>query len=397
MLRQFLSALLIVASGMTVACAQHAESQSDKPVVTGAERIADYLPMLRNKQVAIVANQTSVVEQTHLVDTLLSLGVNIKCVFAPEHGFRGTADAGEHVSSSTDAKTGLPIVSLYGNHKKPTTGDLRSVNIVLFDIQDVGVRFYTYISTLHYVMEACAESNISLFVLDRPNPNGFYIDGPVLDTANRSFVGMHPVPIVHGMTIAEYAQMINGEGWLANAEKCDLKIVRCLNYSHTTRYQLPIKPSPNLPTYRSVLLYPSLGLFEGTFMSVARGTDFPFEAFGHPDYQSAIFEFEPKSVAGAKNPPFKNMVCRGLDLRHISIDKLENIARINLKYLIDSYQYFKSNPKFFNSFFTKLVGTAQLRQQIEQGLAEDEIRESWQIDLSDFQRIRKKYLLYEDF
>lgn len=397
MLRQFLSALLIVASGMTVACAQHTENQSDKPIVTGAERIADYLPMLKNKQVAIVANQTSVVKQTHLVDTLLSLDVNIKCVFAPEHGFRGTADAGEHVSSSTDAKTGLPIVSLYGKHKKPTTDDLQNIDIVLFDIQDVGVRFYTYISTLHYVMEACAENNISLLVLDRPNPNGFYIDGPVLDTAYRSFVGMHPVPIVHGMTIAEYAQMINGEGWLANAEKCDLKIVQCLNYTHTTRYQLPIKPSPNLPTYRSVLLYPSLGLFEGTFMSVARGTDFPFEAFGHPDYASAIFEFEPKSVAGAKNPPFKNMVCRGFDLRHISIDTLENIAQINLKYLIDSYQCFKSNPKFFNSFFTKLVGTAQLRQQIEQGLTEDEIRKSWQFDLSDFQQIRKKYLLYDDF
>ena len=382
-------AILVLLSAMSFnACSQ---------VIVGADQTADYLPILSGKRVGVVANQTSVIGQTHLVDTLLNIGINIKCVFGPEHGFRGTADAGEHLSDNIDAKTGLPVISLYGKHRKPTAADMDSLEMVVFDIQDVGVRFYTYISTLHYVMEACAENNVPLLVLDRPNPNGFYIDGPVLDTATtRSFVGMHPVPLVHGMTIGEYAMMINGEHWLTGGEICQLMVVPCRNYTHRTHYQLPIKPSPNLPTYRSVLLYPSLGLFEGTFMSVARGTDFPFEAIGHPDYNVAPFRFTPHSVDGAKFPPFKDVLCRGYDLRQISTDSLESAARINLRWLIDSYEYFLSKPDFFNSFLSKLAGP-ELRNQIEKGMTEDEIRQSWQEGLKNFQTIRKKYLLYEDF
>ena len=366
-------------------------------VIVGAQQTADYLPLLTGKRIAVVANQTSVIGQTHLVDSLLNSGINILRVFGPEHGFRGQADAGEHLADNIDGATGLPVVSLYGKHRKPTTADMDSLDLVIFDIQDVGVRFYTYISTLHYVMEACAENNVPLLVLDRPNPNGFYIDGPVLDTATtRSFVGMHPVPLVHGMTIGEYAMMINGEHWLSGGEICQLMVVPCRNYTHRTHYQLPIKPSPNLPTYRSVLLYPSLGLFEGTFMSVARGTEFPFEAIGHPDYNVAPFRFTPHSVDGAKFPPFKDVQCRGYDLRTISTDSLESVARISLKWLIDSYEYFLSKPDFFNSFLDKLAGP-ELRNQIKKGMTEAEIRQSWQDGLRDFQLIRKKYLLYEDF
>ena len=366
-------------------------------VIVGAQQTADYLPLLTGKRIAVVANQTSVIDQTHLVDSLLNSGISILRVFGPEHGFRGQADAGEHLADNIDVATGLPVVSLYGKHRKPTTADMDSIDLVIFDIQDVGVRFYTYISTLHYVMEACAENNVPLLVLDRPNPNGFYIDGPVLDTATtRSFVGMHPVPLVHGMTIGEYAMMINGEHWLSGGEICQLMVVPCRNYTHSTHYQLPIKPSPNLPTYRSVLLYPSLGLFEGTFMSVARGTEFPFEAIGHPDYNVAPFRFTPHSVEGAKYPPFKDVLCRGYDLRLISTDSLESAARINLKWLIDSYEYFLSKPDFFNSFLDKLAGP-ELRNQIKKGMTEAEIRQSWQEGLHDFQLIRKKYLLYEDF
>ena len=382
-------AILVLLAAMSFnACSQ---------VIVGADQTADYLPILSGKRVGVVANQTSVIGQTHLVDTLLNIGINIKCVFGPEHGFRGTADAGEHLSDNIDAKTGLPVISLYGKHRKPTAADMDSLEMVVFDIQDVGVRFYTYISTLHYVMEACAENNVPLLVLDRPNPNGFYIDGPVLDTATtRSFVGMHPVPLVHGMTIGEYAMMINGEHWLTGGEICQLMVVPCRNYTHRTHYQLPIKPSPNLPTYRSVLLYPSLGLFEGTFMSVARGTDFPFEAIGHPDYNVAPFRFTPHSVDGAKFPPFKDVLCRGYDLRQIDIDSLESAARINLKWFIDSYEYFLSKSDFFNSFLDKLAGP-ELRKQIELGMPEAAIRQSWQEGLQHFQTIRKKYLLYEDF
>lgn len=386
-MRFFLSVIIVLSAVIG------AEAQ----VIVGAEQTSCYLPVVEGKRVAVVANQTSVVGTRHLVDSLLSLNVDVVRVFGPEHGFRGNGDAGEHLSDNVDAVTGLPVVSLYGKHRKPTQADLDSIDFVIFDIQDVGVRFYTYISTLHYVMEACAENNVPLMVLDRPNPNGFYIDGPILDTATaRSFVGMHPVPLVHGMTVGEYAMMLNGEHWLANGEICQLMVVQCKNYTHSSKYQLPIKPSPNLPTYRSILLYPSLGLFEGTFMSVARGTDFPFEAVGHPDYNVAPFRFTPHSVEGAKYPPFKDVLCRGYDLRVISTDSLEQDARINLKWIIDGYNYFMSRSDYFNSFLTKLAGP-ELRQQIEKGMTEAEIRQSWQEGLKQFQCIRRKYLLYEDF
>lgn len=389
-----LQRILLFAIGLTIGlCSQSTCAQ----VVTAAERTQEYLPKLKGKKVAVVANQTSAIGTTHLVDSLLSLNVNIDLVFAPEHGFRGLADAGEHVADNVDMRTGLRVVSLYGNHKKPSADDLQGIDIVVFDIQDVGVRFYTYISTLHYVMEACAENNVPLLVLDRPNPNGFYIDGPILDTTCRSFVGMHPVPLVHGMTIGEYALMINGQGWLNGGVQCQVEVVKCLNYTHKTHYQLPIKPSPNLPTYRSVLLYPSLGLFEGTSMSVARGTMFPFEAVGHPAYDIAPFRFVPRSMIGAKHPPFQDAVCFGYDFRSVPVEKLEAEPGIDLDIMIDSYRFFMFDPKFFNSFLTKLAGTPMLRKQIEQGMSAQQIKQTWQQGLSDFKQVRKKYLLYTDF
>ncbi|MCQ2375574.1 MAG: DUF1343 domain-containing protein [Salinivirgaceae bacterium] len=385
--------LLFVSVMLAASCNQSTCAQ----VVTAAEQTHEYLPKLKGKKVAVVANQTSVIGTTHLVDSLLSLNVNVDLVFAPEHGFRGLADAGEHVADNVDMRTGLRVVSLYGNHKKPSANDLLGIDIVVFDIQDVGVRFYTYISTLHYVMEACAENNVPLLVLDRPNPNGFYIDGPILDTACRSFVGMHPVPLVHGMTIGEYALMINGQGWLNAGVQCQVEVVKCLNYTHKTHYQLPIKPSPNLPTYRSVLLYPSLGLFEGTSMSVARGTMFPFEAVGHPAYDIAPFRFVPRSMIGAKHPPFQDVVCFGYDFRNVPVEKLENEPGIDLDIMIDCYRFFTFDPKFFNSFLTKLAGTTMLRKQIEQGMSAQQIKQTWQQGLRNFQQVRKQYLLYTDF
>ncbi len=366
-------------------------------IITGASQTSVYFPYLVGKRIAITANQTSVIGHTHLVDSILHAGFNIQLVFGPEHGFRGDADAGEILGNTTDPKTGLKVISLYGKHKKPTPEDLNGIDLVIFDIQDVGVRFYTYISTLHYVMEACAENKIPLLILDRPNPNGFYIDGPVLDTAARSFVGMHPVPLVHGMTIGEYALMINGEGWLKDHETCDVLIVPCKNYTHKMPYPLPIKPSPNLPTYRSVLLYPSLGLFEGTMMSVGRGTSYPFEVFGHPDYLNAPFSFTPQSVEGAKYPPLKDKVCKGYDLRTEQVDSLISHPGIQLKWIVNSYQALKSNPDFFSNFLYRLAGTNELRRQIENGLTPEQIKASWQPGLEQFKKIRKKYLLYPDF
>ena len=284
-------------------------------VRVGAEDVPSYLPLIQAKKVAIVANATSVVKGTHLVDTLLTLGVEVKRVFAPEHGFRGKADAGEHVNDEVDAATGLPIISLYGKNKKPSKEQLTEIQAVVFDIQDVGVRFYTYLSTLHYVMEACAENDIPLIVLDRPNPNGFYIDGPMMESGFESFVGLHPVPLVYGMTIGEYAQMINGEGWLANGASCDLTVVKCQAYDHEILYELPIPPSPNLPNMSSVYLYPSLALFEGTVVSVGRGTDFPFQVVGHPDFEPGPFRFTPAPNEGAKYPKLEGVKCKGLDLR----------------------------------------------------------------------------------
>jgi uncharacterized protein YbbC (DUF1343 family) len=373
-----------------------AQTNSSHPIKVGAQQTALYFPLLEQKNIAVVANQTSLIGEMHLVDSLLKSGIAVKRVFSPEHGFRGTADAGELIDDTRDVKTGLPITSLYGNHKKPTATDLSGVELVVFDIQDVGVRFYTYISTLHYVMEACAENQLPLVVLDRPNPNGFYIDGPVLDTALRSFVGMHPIPLVHGMTLGEYALMINGEGWLKNALKCQLQVIPCKNYTHTTRYELPVKPSPNLPNKQAVCMYPSLALFEGTLVSVGRGTDFPFQVFGHPALKGT-FEFTPQSKAGAKKPKLENELCRGWDLRKAACENTLNGSAFTLSYLIEAYGELQNQPAFFNSFFAKLAGTRELQQQIENGWSEAEIRQSWEPALSQFQTIRSRYLLYEDY
>lgn len=366
-------------------------------ITVGAERMELYLYILKGKSVAIVANQTSMVGEVHLVDTLLSRDVDIVKVFSPEHGFRGLADAGEEVKDYKDKKTGLPIVSLYGNNHKPKPEDLEGIDIVIFDIQDVGVRFYTYISTMHYVMEACAENDIKFLLLDRPNPNGFFVAGPVREEKYKSFVGLHPVPLVHGMTMAEYAKMINGRGWLKNAVKCDLIHILCEGYDHSSLFKLPVKPSPNLPNMKSIYLYPSLGLFEGTFISVGRGTDFPFQTLGHPDMENAVFNFTPKSTEGAKNPPFKGKECKGHDLREFNDMILLNYKGIYLYWLTGAYKDSPDKENFFNHYFNTLAGNSSLRQQVIDGVDEDEIAESWKSEVEAFKKIRKGYLLYPDF
>lgn len=374
------------------------QTNVDNTIKLGSEQMDEFIHLLNGKRVGVVANHSTFLNNTHLVDSLLSLNINVTKIFSPEHGFRGEGDAGEFIESHIDSQTGLPVISLYGSHKKPTHQDFSKLDIILFDMQDVGVRFYTYISTMHYVMETCAEMNIPLIVLDRPNPNGFYVDGPVLDTNFRSFVGMHPVPIVHGMTIGEFANMINGEGWLNNSGKCNLTVVPCLNYTHDSTFVLPIRPSPNLPNQVSIYLYPSLGFFEGTVVSIGRGTDFPFQVFGHPDFSSMQFNFIPESRPGAsKNPPHLGETCQGVDLRDYNTDYFLEQRQINLSWLIFAYQSFSQKDKFFNSYFNVLVGGKTLREQIEQGIDEQIIRQSWETNIEQFKKIRKKYLLYPDF
>lgn len=364
--------------------------------ITAASYTQDYLHLLEGKAIGVVGNQTTVVGSTHLVDTLLSSGVNVVKVFSPEHGFRGDADAGEYVSNQIDKKTGLPIISLYGKNKKPYDKQLEGIDLMVFDIQDVGVRFYTYISTLHYVMEACAENNIPLIILDRPNPNGHYVDGPVLDTANyRSFVGMHPVPIVHGMTIGEYGKMINGEGWLKNGVKCDLTVVKCRFYMHTLVWRLDIPPSPNLRSPYAISLYPSLCLLEATAVTVGRGTDGPFERFGHPSFPDTLdYSFTPEPNAGAKHPKLEGQLCHGIDLTEDFMN--QRMYKMNLSYLIDSYKYmngdlFRGKKK---QMFYLLTGNNKILGQLKEGLSEDEIRATWQKDLDAYKLMREKYLLY---
>ncbi len=374
------------------------KSESSAKLRTGAERTEDYFDrLLKSKAIAVVANQTSMVGQVHLVDTLVSAGVNVVKVFAPEHGFRGEAEAGAHINSATDPKTGLPIVSLYGKKKKPDEADLQGIDVVVFDIQDVGARFYTYISSLAYIMEACAEQKITLLILDRPNPHGYYVDGPVLDPAFSSFVGMHQIPIVHGMTIAEYARMLNGERWLKNGVQCKLEWIQVEGYTHKTRYALPIKPSPNLPDMQSIYLYPSLCLFEGTIISVGRGTNKPFRIIGHPKFKEGTFLFTPHSIKGvSENPPYKDTECKGIDLSQYAGD-IEKNGGLRLNWLIELYKSVGEDGKFFDNFFEKLAGNTELRKQIISGKTAAEIVESWQPDLTKFKSIRKKYLLYEDF
>lgn len=372
-------------------------SIAQKTIITGAENTSVYLPLLNQKNIAIVGNQTSVIQQTHLIDSLLKLGIKVKKVFCPEHGFRGTASAGEKVADDVDTKTGIEVKSLYGVNKKPKVEDLKGVDIMLFDIQDVGARFYTYISTLHYVMQACAEQNIPLIVLDIPNPNGYYIDGPVLQDSFASFVGMHKVPVVYGMTIGEYAQMINGENWLGENLHCKLTVIPCQGYSHQSRYTLPISPSPNLPNQRAIYLYPTLCFFEGTVISVGRGTNKPFQQYGHPLLMNSETSFVPKSLPGAVNPPLANEVCFGFDLSG-SNDFNDSLATgIQLDILINAYKNFPDKKIFFNSFFKKLAGNELLEAQIKQGYNANQIRASWQKDIERFKNIREQYLIYPDF
>ena len=380
-------------------CSQAGQNQQEKKSIqTGAEQTELYLPLLKGKKVAITANQTSNIGNAHLVDSLLARNVNIVKVFGPEHGFRGNAGAGEKVKSTTDDKTGLPLISLYGKHKKPTTDDLTGIDIMVFDIQDVGTRFYTYISTMSYVMEACAENNVEMIVLDRPNPNGFYVDGPMLEPEFSSFVGLHPVPVVYGMTMGEYAQMVNGEGLLENGIKCNLKIIPLKNYTHNSLYELPVRPSPNLPNMDAVYLYPSLCFFEGTMISVGRGTEMPFQLIGHPEYRDGKTVFIPKPIIGiAPHPKYEGKVCYGTILKDSVENPILKEKQLHLSWLINSYDYFKGKDGFFNGFFDKLAGTDKLRKQILEGKTEKEIRLSWQAGLESFKKIRGKYLLYEDF
>lgn len=364
-------------------------------IETGAEQTGRYLPLLEGRRVGIMTNHTGTVGRTHLVDTLRSLGVDIRVVFAPEHGFRGQADAGESVASYRDRKTGIDVVSVYGSTKRPPDSVMQRLDVLLFDIQDVGLRYYTYLSSMHYLMEACAANGKRLIVLDRPNPNGFYVDGPVLEAKHRSFVGMHPIPVVHGMTLGELARMIDGEGWLRDGLRCKLTVIPCRGYTHRSRYRLPTAPSPNLPNMRSVYLYPSLCFFEGTPVSLGRGTDFPFQAYGHPELQGD-FSFTPRSNAGAKNPPLKDKLCHGVDLRTAPSDERIWERGVDLGYVIDCYRQLNLGEKFFTPMFDRLTGTDYVRQMILQGAGADRIKARWADDVERFKQTRKPYLLYEE-
>jgi uncharacterized protein YbbC (DUF1343 family) len=367
-----------------------------RAIKVGAERLNDYLPLIKEGRGGLVVNHTSRVGDQHLVDMLKSQGVQVAKIFALEHGFRGTADAGEKIMDGKDPETGVAVVSLYGQKRKPSPENLADLDWLIFDIQDVGARFYTFISSMHYVMEACAENNKPLIILDRPNPNGHYFDGPIRQEGYQSFVGMHPIPVVHGMTIGEYAQMVNGEGWLANGVKCDLKIITCENYSHQSVYELPISPSPNLPNMRSIYLYPSLCFFEGTPLSIGRGTSKQFQVIGHPDLTIGEYTFTPEPNPGAKHPKLEGKQCRGYDLTTIAEEDIRAKARVDLSYLINMYNAYPDKRNYFleNKWVDKLAGGPQLREQILAGKTEEEIRASWQSGLEEFKNVRERYLLY---
>ncbi len=391
-------------------------SHAQKRIIPGAERMEVYVPMLKGKSIGVFANHSSMVQQTHLVDTLIKSGVRVVKIFGPEHGFRGDANAGEKVQDGIDKRTGIPVISLYGSHKKPTKEDLKDIDVLLFDIQDVGVRFFTYISSLQYYMEAAYENSIPLMILDRPNPNGFYVDGPVLEKDQASFIGMQAVPVVYGMTIGEYAMMISGEKWLtpaANARETyyrnaknsadtpfHFQIIKCKQYDHTSLYEMPVRSSPNLPEMQSVYLYPSTCFFEGTVFSEGRGTDKPFQYIGHPLMPKNLFAFTPKPNEAAKNSKCYNQVCYGWNLTGKKEQVLKKLCKqIQLKYILDAYKLFPGKDSFFlkNNFFNKLAGNTRLMKQITSGMTEKEIRKSWEADLKAFKKIRKKYLLYPDF
>ncbi|MFT3844756.1 MAG: DUF1343 domain-containing protein [Lacibacter sp.] len=391
-------------------------SMKDGALQTGAENMNAYLPLLKGKTVAVFANQTSVVGNSHLVDTLRKLGINIKAIFSPEHGFRGTADAGEEVGNYVDKQTGIAVISLYGDKRKPSKEDLAAIDIMLFDIQDVGVRFYTYISSLQFYLESAIENGKHLIVLDRPNPNGHYVDGPVLEPAFKSFIGMQPVPVVYGMTIGEYTEMLYGEQWFdKNAYKWskdnktdfELTVIPCKNYSHKTMYELPVKPSPNLPSIQSIWLYPSTCFFEGTVLSEGRGTNKQFQVFGHPSLPKNLIAFTPVSMPGAKTPKLQDQLCYGWDVSGTKEDVLKKTGnKLQLKWLLEAYRLFPDKNNFFikaksgkpeDAFFNKLAGNSTLMQQLKDGKTEEEIRKSWEPALSRFKATRKKYLLYKDF
>lgn len=410
-MKSFSSILLVITilfSAFT-SCARPAKEkgkslESASEIKTGADQTEKYLPLLNGKRIAVVANQTSVIGKTSLIDSLKSLGVNAVKIFGPEHGFRGTASAGAIVSDSVDTKTGIKEISLYGKKSKPSKQDLVDVDLVIFDIQDVGARFYTYINLLAKVMEACAENDKELIILDRPNPNGFCVDGPVLDMKLKSGIGMFPIPITHGMTMGELAQMYNGEAWLTNKIQCRITVIPVANYSHDLEYILPVSPSPNLNTQQSILLYPSLCLFEGTIISQGRGTHFPFTILGNPDLKGKYtFSFTPVSIKGMSETPLhQNKACYGIDLRNFDTSEFRKTDQINLKWLIEMYQAYPFKEKFFDSKqsnqignFDKLAGTTLLKQQIIAGKSEKEIRESWEPELSAFKKLRSKYLLYQ--
>ncbi len=368
-------------------------------VVPGAWQVDSYLPMLKGKRVGLLINQTSRVRDSFLLDTLIKRNVKVVKIFVPEHGFRGFAEAGEKVNNSVDEKTGLPIVSLYGKSKKPSKANLADVDILVYDLQDVGVRFYTYISTLQYAMEACAENGKKFIVLDRPNPNGNYVDGPVLDTALRSFVGMQPIPIVYGMTVGEYAKMLVGEHWFNGADKLNMEVVSCKNYDHNTLYNVTVSPSPNLKNMAAIYCYPSLCLFEGTVVSVGRGTATPFQQWGHPDFMGkTVYNFMPRTPLGGAEPLYAYRNCYG-QIAAMDANEAKIILRksIRLFWLTRAYEWYPYKEKFFNDFFEKLAGTKELRKQVEKGMDEFAIRATWQDDIVAFKKIRKKYLLYADF
>ena len=400
---------LLLSFLLIISCANGAQKEktkgdensdsAEKEIVVGANRTSVYLPLIRNKKVGVVANNTSVIFKdggtyTHLVDSLIAMEVNIQKIFSPEHGFRGEADAGEHVVGNKDTKTGLPIVSLYGDSRKPSAEQLEGIEVMVFDIQDVGVRFYTYTSTLHLVMEACAEQNIPVIVLDRPNPNGSFVDGPILELENSSFLGLAPIPLVYGLTIGEYGNMLNGQKWLEQGVQCDLTVIPLENYTHHSSYSIPIRPSPNLPNDQSIELYPSLGLFEGTHVNAGRGTEFQFQRFGAPflDQQYFSFTYTPKPNFGSKDPKHNGVLCYGKDLSQIEPPK-----KVDLSWIIEAYQHSMDKSKFFRtSSFTKHAGTAQLQKQIEKGLSAEEISASWKQGLDAFKEIRKNYLIYDE-
>jgi len=400
-MKKLLLILLCFSCWCITGCAQPRPTEIiQNKISTGAERTENYVGSLLGKKVAVVANQTSVIGKTHIVDSLLALKVSVVKVFAPEHGFRGDAGAGETIADGKDKKTGIPLISLYGKNKKPTNEMLSGIDIIVFDIQDVGARFYTYISTMHYVMEAAAANKIPVIVLDRPNPNGFYIDGPVLQPSYKSFVGMHPIPVVHGLTVGELAKMINGEKWLDGDLVCDLTVVPCENYRHSDHYMLPVKPSPNLPNMAAIYLYPSLCWFEGTAISVGRGTEKPFQWIGYPGNKTGKQQYTPHDISGvATDPPHEGKLCNGHDLEEFGLNFIPSSKAIYLDWIVGMYETYPDKSTFFTTpdFFDKLAGSAELRKQLIEGKNASEIRKSWETDISAYKKTRKKYLLYPDF